>query len=313
MSDRRGDLDSQVEQVIGLIEDYDIALSDFSVEEAREMMENMSGMAQGDPVEVDSVRDREIETEEGDLDVRIYEYDEPSETPCLVFYHGGGFVVGSLDTHDNLCRMLCNEAESTVVSVDYRLAPENPFPAAAKDAYNALNWVSGHSDKLSIDPGSIGVVGDSAGGNLSAVTSLIARDRGMPDIAFQGLLYPATAYMDNMPSRAENAEGYFLTLDDLLWFADKYIQDDFDARHPYAFPLQAKHLGDLPPALVITCGFDPLRDEGYAYADRLEQDGTDVVHSNYPGMIHGFLNMEGLVDKAGEAVTEIAENFQRHI
>ncbi|MDY6780617.1 MAG: alpha/beta hydrolase, partial [Halobacteria archaeon] len=197
----------------------------------------------------------------------------------------------------------------TVFSVEYRLAPEHPFPAAVKDAYAATRWVSQNSGELGVDGSRVAVAGDSAGGNLSAVVSLMSRDRGLPDVAFQALLYPVTAYMEPMDSRRENATGYFLESKDMLWFADKYLKDEIDARHPYAFPLQARDLSDLPPAFVLTCEFDPLRDEGIAYADRLRDAGVEVTHTNYDGMVHGFLNMEGVVDRAYDGVDEVAERI----
>jgi acetyl esterase len=295
----RGELDEQVERVLEMVNSIDFALSDYSPEEARDMMERMAEMSTADPVEVDDVHDET--TGEGDdcVPVRVY---EPEDTPAtVVFFHGGGFVVGSLETHDPLCRLLADRSGLRVVSVEYRLAPEHPFPAAVEDAYEATKWAANRYD------GATGVAGDSAGGTLSAVVSLLARDRGIPDVDHQTLLYPATAYDEPMPSRAQNASGYFLEAQDLMWFAAKYVGSDIHARNPYAFPLGAPDHSDLPPAHVVTAGYDPLRDEGAEYARVLNGAGNDVTHTHYPGMVHGFLNMEGIVDRAYDAVEEVAE------
>lgn len=291
----RGELDEQVERVLEMVNSIDFALSDYSPEEARDMMERMADMSTGDPVGVDDVH----ETEADGVPVRVYEPDDAPAT--VVFFHGGGFVVGSLETHDPLCRLLTDRSGLRVVSVDYRLAPEHPFPAAVEDAYEATKWAANEYD------GAVGVAGDSAGGTLSAVVSLLARDRGMPNVAHQSLLYPATAYDEPMPSRAQNASGYFLEAKDLMWFAAKYVGSDIHARNPYAFPLRACDHSDLPPAHVVTAGYDPLRDEGAEYARVLDEAGNDVTHTHYPSVVHGFLNMEGVVDRAYDAVDAVAE------
>ncbi|MCX2817889.1 alpha/beta hydrolase [Haladaptatus sp. F3-133] len=294
----RGELDPQVESVLEMVNSIDFALSDYPPEEARDMMERMAEMSTADPVDVDDVR--EETTGEGDgVGVRVY---EPEDAPAtVVFFHGGGFVVGSLETHDSLCRLLADRSGLRVVSVDYRLAPEHPFPSAVEDAYEATKWAANRYD------GAVGVAGDSAGGTLSAVVSLIARDRGMPDVDHQTLLYPATAYDEPMPSRSENASGYFLEASDMMWFASLYVGSDIHARNPYAFPLRASDHTDLPRAHVVTAGYDPLRDEGAEYARVLDEAGNDVTHTHYPSLVHGFLNMEGLVDRAYDAVDEVAD------
>ncbi|MFW5929445.1 MAG: alpha/beta hydrolase [Halobacteriota archaeon] len=292
-----------IERMLDMADEYDISLHDETVEDSRMMMERLSQMAAGQPPGDVETQDVSIEFEDVEVDARVY---DDGDGDALVFYHGGGFVLGGLDTHDQLCRLLADETGLTVVSVDYSLAPEHPFPAAVEDAYGALRWASARY-------GDVAVAGDSAGGTLSAVVSMMARDRGIPDVSAQCLLYPATAYMDAMPSRGENATGYLLEAQDMLWFVDQYVDSDLMARHPYAFPLQARSLEDVAPAFVLTAGFDPLRDEGRAYAERLEGDGVEVVHSEYDDMIHGFLNMDGLVDAAGEAVEEIADFLDEHV
>lgn len=291
----RGEIDPQVEAVLEMAEEFDVSFSDQTPEEAREMLEAVTNLSTADPVEVDDVREKEA----NGVPVRVY---EPEDAPAtVVFFHGGGFVVGSLDTHDNLCRLLADSSGLRVVSVDYRLAPENPFPAAVEDAYGATRWASSEYD------GATGVAGDSAGGTLSAAVSLLARDRGIPLVDHQTLIYPAVAYDEPMESRAQNATGYFLEAADMMWFASQYVDSDIHARNPYAFPLQACDLSDLPPAHVVTAGYDPLRDEGAEYARRLSEDGVEVTHTNHGAMVHGFLNMEAFVDHAYDGVDDISE------
>ncbi|MFW5984476.1 MAG: alpha/beta hydrolase [Halobacteria archaeon] len=291
----RGELDEEVEQVLEMVNQVDFALSDHEPEEARAMLERVTGMSTADPVEVDDIYEKDADG----VPTRVYEPDDAPAT--LVFFHGGGFVVGSLNTHDNLCRLLADRSGLRVVSADYRLAPEHPFPAAVEDAYDATKWAADEYD------GAVGVAGDSAGGTLSAVVSLLARDRGMPDVAHQTLLYPAVAYDEPMPSRAQNASGYFVEAKDMMWFASHYVGSEIHARNPYAFPLRACDHSDLPRAHVVTAGYDPLRDEGAEYARVLDEAGNDVTHTHYGGMVHGFLNMEGLVDRAYDAVDAVAD------
>jgi acetyl esterase len=301
----RGDLDPQVEQLLDLLNEYDITLSG-DVAESRQQLDTMMDLAGDDPVSVGRVADVSIPAEDRDLPARAYVPDGEGPFPTVAFFHGGGFVLGSLDGYDNFCRLLARRSGCLVVSVDYRLAPEHPWPAALEDAYAATQWLSNNAEQFSGDSNRLAVAGDSAGGNLSATVSLLARERGMPDIHSQVLLYPATAYLEPMDSRAENASGYFLTADDIVWFVKQYLDNELDAHNPLAFPLSARDLTDLPPAFVLTCGFDPLRDEGIAYADRLREAGVAVEHENYESMIHGFLNMEGIVDRSHDGIDDIA-------
>jgi len=306
----RGDLDEHVENMLDLLNQYDITLSADTAEEAREQLDRMVGLATDDPEEVDTVEEIEIPGDAANqpsIPARVYA-PEGEDLTTLVFYHGGGFVAGSIDTHDNLCRMLANRADCVIVSINYRKAPENPWPAAIEDAYVGAKWAQNNADQWGADTSRLVVGGDSAGGNLSAVVSLMAVERGMIDIDRQLLLYPAATYMDPMPSRAQNGSGYFITAHDLLWFAQQYIEDEVDAHHPWSFPMNARQdtLAQTPPAYVMTCGFDPLRDEGHAYAERLAEAGVDVEYSNHETMIHGFLNMEGIVDYTYEGVDEVA-------
>jgi acetyl esterase len=223
--------------------------------------------------------------------VRIYWPEGRSPAPLVVFFHGGGFVLCSLDTHDELCRALCRESGAVLVSVDYRLAPEAPYPAAADDCYAALAWAVSHAAELGADPTRVAVAGDSAGGNLAAATALRARDLGGPALRHQCLIYPVTDCRFDTPSYIENAEGYFLTAETMRWFWSHYLQDMGRAAEPYASPLRAPSLAGLPPALVITAEYDPLRDEGEHYAQALSAAGVPTTFRRYDGMIHGFVTL----------------------
>ncbi|MFB6141896.1 MAG: alpha/beta hydrolase [Halorientalis sp.] len=312
----RGDLDGHVENMLDLLNEYDISLSASTPEMARQQLEIMTDLSGADPEEVGDVTDLEIPGDAADqpaIPARIYEPSGTGDFPTVVYYPGGGFVAGGIETHDNLCRLLCERAEAVVVSVEYRKGPEDPWPAAPKDAYVAARWAESNADEYGADTDTLVLAGDSAGGNLSAVVSLMAVERGMPDVDRQLLLYPATTYMEPMESRSQNGDGYFITAHDLLWFASQYIDDELDAHHPWAFPMNARRdrIAETPPAFVLTCGYDPLRDEGHAYAVELAEAGVDVEYTNYESMIHGFLNMEGIVDRSYDGVDEVAEQIRQ--
>jgi acetyl esterase len=213
-------------------------------------------------------------------------------------------VVGNLETADGTARRLTAQADCVVVSVDYRLAPEARFPAAPEDCYAVTQWVAGNAGSINADPGKIAVGGDSSGGNLAAVVSLMARDRGGPSLAFQLLIYPVIARDFDTGSYRQNAEGYGLTGDAMKWYWDLYLANDADASNPYVAPLLARDLSGLPPALVITAEFDPLRDEGEAYAQSLQAAGVTTKRSRYDGMIHGFFGMPAFIDRGRIAVDE---------
>jgi len=221
-------------------------------------------------------------------------------------------VLGTLDSIDGVCRRLARRGECVVVSVDYRLAPEHPFPAAVDDADAALRWVADHAEAFGGDPDRLAVGGTSAGGNLAAVTALRARESGGPSLSRQFLLYPITDYAFDTDSYAENGDGPLLTRADMRWFWDHYLRSEVDGANPYASPLCARNLSGLPPATVVTCGFDPLRDEGVAYAEALADAGVPVEHRDYPGMIHGFANMLGRfgVSRATEALEAVAGDLR---
>ena len=264
-------------------------------------------MLQGRPVDVAKVEEMKIPGPGGEIPIRIYWPVEDGPLPVVVYYHGGGWVIGDLDTNDSLCRLLSNRASAVVVSVDYRLAPEHRFPAAVDDSYAALEWVSRNAARLNVDPSRIAVGGGSAGGNLAAAVALMARDRGGPGLAYQVMFYPATNLLDlTTESHQHFTDGYGLTREHVEFFRDSYLPEVPDRKSPYASPFLAESLEDLPPAIVITAGFDVLRDEGVAYAERLEAAGVPTVAVNYPSMIHGFVTMDRLFGEAEDAIDEAA-------
>ena len=231
--------------------------------------------------------------------------------PALVYYHGGGWVIGDLDTHDVVCRTLANGARCAVFSVEYRKAPEAPFPAGVEDSFAALAFLAGEAKKLAIDPKKIAVGGDSAGGNLSAVMALMARDRGGPALSFQLLIYPATDQRMGHPSIDGNGEGYLLTKKSMLYFRGHYLPNAADWTDGRASPLLAPSLAGLPPAFLMTAGFDPLLDEGRAYAERLRAEGVPTEYREYSDMVHGFITMGRVLDTANTALADCAQALRK--
>ncbi len=275
-----------------------------SVAEARTQYEARVALM-APPAAIAAVDERSIAGPGGPLRLRVYRPQGNGPFPLLVFFHGSGFVLCSLDTHDGMCRNLCAGAGCVVVSVDYRLAPEHKFPAPLDDCLFATRWAAQHAAELSADGSRVAVAGDSAGGNLAAATALRLRDEGGPVLRGQLLIYPVTDYYTpGTPSYRENAEGYGLTRDTMRWFWDHYLADPADAANPYASPLRAATVAQLPPALVVTAEFDPLRDEGEDYAARLRAAGVPAQTSRWDGMNHGFFFWVGVVDKAGAAMAE---------
>jgi acetyl esterase len=265
---------------------------------ANEMMNRMFlGLAEPAP-DVKRVTDRVVPVDGGAIPVRIYTPDVTGPFPAHVYFHGGGFWLGTLDQFDTRCRELCAGADCVVVSVDYRLAPEHKYPTAAEDCYAALCWTVEHAADLDIDVTRVSVGGESAGGNLSAVVALMARDRGAPPIKLQVLEIPVTDLTMSSPSIDENGEGYLLTRDAMQQYRDFYLSDLDHAKQAYASPLLADDLSGLPPALVTTAEFDPLRDEGEAYAARLAEAGVSVTQQRFDGHVHGSSAMTGLVPSA---------------
>jgi acetyl esterase len=297
-------LDPQAQVLLDQMAAYEAPeMSTLTPEAVRANMRAMVGML-GEVEAVARVADRTIPGPDGPIPVRVYTPAGTGPFPMLVFIHGGGWVIGDIETHDGLCRSLCNGAGCVVVSVDYRLAPEHRFPAAPEDCYAATAWVAEHAAELDGNARRVAVGGDSAGGNLAAVVALMARDRGGPPLTFQLLIYPATDLRMRSPSIEENGEGYYLTKRDMVWFRGHYISSEQDLAHPLASPLLVPDLHSLPPALVITAEFDPLRDEGEAYGKRLAEAGIPATVSRYGGMIHGFVSMAPVLDQGKNAIAE---------
>lgn len=252
---------------------------------------------------VGATADRTVPGPAGELDARLYLPEGEGPFPTVVFFHGGGYVLGSIATHEWLCRHLTRESGCAFLSVDYRLAPEHPFPAAVEDAYAAVEWAATHPDAVG-GAERVAVAGDSAGGALAAVAALMAAERDGPAITHQALLYPSVGVEVDQPSVTEHA-GLVLTEADMQWFRDCYYENEIHERNPYADPTNACDLSGVAPATVVTAGFDPLRDGGTAYADRLSRDGVPTRHRNYEGMVHGFMTFRE-VDRARDAIEEVA-------
>jgi acetyl esterase len=276
-------------------------------DEARRLSKQNGASLAGDPAPVAQVEDRAIMGPDCAIPLRIYTPDAAKPAPGLVYFHGGGWVLCDLDTHDVICRSLARRAGAVVVSVDYRLAPEHKFPAAVIDCFAATVWVYQNAAALGIDPHRLSIAGDSAGGNLAAVVALQARDEAAPRLALQALIYPATDLSSfETASHHEFAEGYDLSRSKMEWFRNHYLASPRDRRSLHASPLLAPDLSGLPPALILTAECDPLRDEGEAYAARLKAAGVPVRSTRYRGMIHPFFAMQGAVRQAREALAEVA-------
>lgn len=304
-------LDPQAQQVVDTIAALNLKpIKDSTPAEARESMRTRTA-GLGPVEDVPAVADHRVPVEGGEITVRLYAPAGVGPHPVLVFYHGGGWVIGDLYTHDGLCRSIVNAAGCAVASVDYRLAPEFKFPVAVEDSYTALKWVAANGPRLGLDSARLAVGGDSAGGNLAAVMALLARDRRGPRILLQVLVYPVTNHDFGTPSYAENATGYVLTTEDMRWFWRHYLSREEQGQEVTASPLRAKSLADLPPALVMTAGCDPLRDEGDAYAARLRDAGVPVTLTPYPGMFHGFVRMTRILDQARAALDEVATALRK--
>ena len=304
-------LDPQAQKLVDAFAALNLKpVEESTVEEARESIKSRTA-ALGPFEDVASVTDHRVPVKNGEITVRVYSPGGKGPLPALVFYHGGGWVIGDLYTHDGICRSITNAAHCIVASVDYRMAPEQKYPVAVEDSYAGFEWVLANAGKLGIDARRVAVGGDSAGGNLAAAVSLMARDRGTTLPIQQTLIYPVTNYSYDTPSYHENATGFLLTRDAMRWFWNHYLARDAQGKEPYASPLLAQNLAGLPPALVITAGCDPLRDEGEAYAARLHDAGVPVTLTRYEGIFHGFIRMTRLLDKAKAALDEIAGSLKK--
>jgi acetyl esterase len=285
-------------------------LEQLPLAEARAVRSEM--LEAGGPEEpVAEVQNRSIPGPAGPIPVRVYRPVRKETLPALVFFHGGGFVICNLDTHDRVCRSLANASGCAIISVDYRLAPEHKYPAAVDDAYAAAQYIADHASEFGVDPNRIAVGGDSAGGTLATVVSLLARDRGGPPLKFQLLIYPLVDYYDDSPSMQQYSKDHFLTREGMNWFTQNYLPSHEAGLEPSASPMNAKSLQGLPPAMVITAECDPLRDQGEAYARKLQSAGVSVELKRYEGMIHPFFQFGGVLDTAKVAMADAASAVRR--
>ncbi|MFN9773727.1 MAG: alpha/beta hydrolase [Burkholderiales bacterium] len=302
----------QARALLDLIEKSGIpATHTLTPAEARRFYRERRAFTQPDAPALPVVRDLQADGPAGPIPLRLYRPVAEGTLPVLVYYHGGGWVIGDLDTHDVLCRQLALQAGCAVVAVDYRMGPEHRFPAAVDDCVAATRWVRTNAASLGVDASRLAVGGDSAGGNLAAVVALVARDAGNLPIAFQLLIYPATDQRRVAPSHTTNAQGYLLTADSMRYYHDHYIDDpkhDLDWR---ASPLLAPSLAKLPPAFVLVAGYDPLRDEGVQYAQKMTEDGSRATLVSFERQIHGFVPMGRALEEANEAVAMCADALRR--
>lgn len=280
----------------------------------RAAVDKMSEDSEADPPEVASVVDGTVPGPAGTIRFRRYRPlgAKPGPLPTLIYYHGGGFVIGNIETHDSTCRRLANKSRCQVISIDYRLAPEHPFPASTDDSLAAFRHIRDNAASFEADPARLAVGGDSAGGAISAVVCQACRDAGDPMPAFQMLIYPATDSSKQSTSRTAFAEGYFLSGPLMEWFWKAYVPAGTDLSDLRLSPLLAKDFKGLPPAFVLTAGFDPLRDEGRAYADRLIDAGVKTTYVNYPGTIHGFFSLTRFLQQGLKANDEAAAVMAAH-
>lgn len=300
------ELDPQAKEAIRRQERIPLPHSRVGLKLLRHLTRPLVWLRNRNPPPVGATVDRTIPGPATPLDTRLYLPDADGPFPTVVFFHGGGYVLGNLDTHDWLCRHLTRESQCAVLSVDYRLAPEHPFPAAVEDAYATVEWAAANPDVLQGN-GQLAVAGDSAGGALAAVTALMATERDGPDIDYQALLYPGVGIEEDQQSVREHA-GIVLDRSDLEWFRECYYRHEIHERNPYADPTNAGDVSGVPPATVVTAGFDPLRDGGKRYAEQLVSDGVPTHYENYAAMPHGFMTMQG-VDRARDAIADVGDDL----
>jgi acetyl esterase len=307
------DLHPQIQRVLQVMDEAKLKpIEAMTPAEAREQMEATAQGRKAEPLPVDRVEEGLVSGPAGDIRLRLYWPDKAAPLPAIVYYHGGGHVIGSLDTHDLVARNLCAGAEALVVSVDYRMGPEHRFPAAVEDSFAALKWVHANAKELGADPNRIGVHGDSAGANLAAVVALMARDAGGPRLRLQSLVYPVADYGLVGDSYDKYAQGYgLLTRESMVWFRNHYLRSPKDAEDWRASPINAPSLGNVAPAIVITAECDVLHDDGERYTEALHRAGVPVEYKEYPGMIHGFFGMMPAVDDAMNAQRAVWAAFKR--
>lgn len=314
-SEDAGMLDPQVRKLLqGMANQPSVSYDSLGLEEARRSYRESRQRLQGPPAGVAQVRDMQAATSAGLLRMRLYKPlsltggQPDGELPCLVYFHGGGFTLGDLDSHDGLCRALSHQGQCALIAVDYRLAPEHRFPAAVEDAIAAVQWVRSEARTLGLDGSRLAVGGDSAGGALAAVAAMALRGEA-PGLAMQLLLYPIADMAHDLPSHHRFAQGYGLTRESLLWFRANYLPDPSLVADWRASPLRGEHAG-LPPACVITAGFDPLLDEGRCYAERLQAAGVPLTYECFAGMIHGFALMAAQVAAARHAIYRAGQSLR---
>jgi acetyl esterase len=306
-------LHPQIQKVLEVMAGMNLrAFEDMTPAEARAQMEATAASRRAEPLPVARVENRAIPGPAGQIPVRIYWPNAAGVRPAIVYYHGGGHVIGSLDTHDLIARNLCAGAEAVLVSVDYRMGPEHRFPAAVDDSMAALDWVHANAAGLGADPGRLGVHGDSAGANLAAVVALMARDNGGPKLRLQSLVYPVADYRMGSESYKRYATGCgILTAGAMRWFRDHYLRTDDDAKDWRASPLLAPSHAGVAPAVIIAAECDVLHDEGLAYAEALKKAGVAVEYRKYAGMIHAFFGMVPTVDNAMNAQRAVWAAFNQ--
>lgn len=300
------EIDPQAKAAVERQDRFPLPHSRWGVKVARLLARPMTWVQNRNPPAVGRTVDRTIPGPAGDLDARLYLPRGDGPFPTVVFFHGGGFVLGSIGTHDWLCRHLTRESGCAVLSIDYRLAPEHPFPAAVADAYAAVEWAAANPNAID-GTGEVAVAGDSAGGALAAVAALMAVERDGPEVAYQALLYPGVGVEPDQSSVEEHA-GIVLDGADLEWFTECYYDHELHERNPYADPTNAGDVSGVAPATVVTAGFDPLRDGGKAYAEQLVRDGVPTRYENYADQVHGFMTLRE-VDRAAEAIADVADDL----
>ncbi|MEM3350828.1 MAG: alpha/beta hydrolase [Saccharolobus sp.] len=305
-------LDPQVKQLLTKINSI-LPSTELPPKEFRRVRNELFiNMFNKEKVTLDEIKDINIQGRNGSIPARIYIPNQKESLPAIIYFHGGGFVYGNLDTHDSVCRLLSKISGLIVVSIDYRLAPEYKFPTQVYDAYDAVKWIANYGNKYSIDNTKLAVAGDSAGGNLAAVVSMIDRDNKENMIKYQALIYPVVNLFDNSPSMYNYGEGYFLTYERIMWYNKQYLNNDEDGYNVLASPMLGD-LKNLPPTLVITAEYDPLRDQGETYAQKLKLNNVKVTSIRYNGMIHNFVSFYEFLDAGRDAISHVAITVKNNL